>query len=423
MKKQISLIFYIVSFCLVFVANKSLFAKDIYPIKCSTVVGTSSVEGVSEKFARQMAIKNALKNASMHNNLKISSSLELNNFSLKKDITRFTTQSKVSSFKIINEGMQELSFKKQFDSSGMPLKNIQPTSYQVTMDICLTENPATCDNILGNYLQPKIVVAQVLLADSYGARDIANLRSGYQLELKRRLQNKGYNNIDLLHSGSHLQDARQILLPNLDRKTLDPIINNTGAQYLLLNVIRTVSRHNEEHGLWTDVKKFYNQEIKPDARYLEVESFMVDLSAAQVVYQKKHGFDIKGDVSVGLNRPFGSNSFFATDVGMVFSAMLEQSSADIYQFLQCKSLQSNIIDIRDDEYILFLSAKSGAKVGDQLTVYHKFGRQVIRSGINLGTDSKPVGFLKITRIKAKFAVAEVISKNGLIQVGDQVRSW
>ena len=410
-------------FSALLVLNQSVYAENSQVSQCFLVTGEASTEGVSEQFARRMAIRSALKNATMQNNLKVSSSVELNNFTLQKESTRFSSQSKVSKFKVTHEGVKPLGFEQQFDESGMPVDDKKSSTYQVTLDVCLTESATVCDSALGNYLQPSVAVAQVLLMDAYGARDIANLRSGYQLEIVKRLREKGYRNLQLLHSGSHLQDEQQILSPNLSKAVLDPIRNTTGAQYLLLNVIRSVSRHTEGNQDWNSVKRFYNQSIDNNARYLEVEGFVVDLVSRKVVYQKRQGFDVKGDVNIGRDRPFGTNSFFATDTGMVFHALLDKITSEFNQFLKCKPLKTQIIDIRDGEYILLLSAESGIKVGDEMTVYHQFGRSVTRSGVNLGFDSKPAGFLKITRVQSRFAVAELVSKDGLIQVGDEVLSW
>ncbi len=422
------LIFYsiIFKFLIVIMANQAV-ANDNYAPNCFYVTGHYSSEGVSEEFARSMAIRDALKNASMQNNLKISSSFEINNFALTKDTTRFTTQSKVSSFTIKEQGFKKTAFEDTFDSAGMPKQNTAQNTataiYQVTLNACLTQNPETCENLLGNHLQPKVVVAQALLTDEYGARDIYNLRLGYQLALKRNLHNKGHINLDLLHTGTRLQDRELILSPNLSAEILDPIRDKTGAQYLVLSVINSVERNNTTNRLWRDVKRFYNQESKYNARSLEVTTFIVNLIERQVVHQQTNSISIQGDVSVGHKHAFGTKAFFATETGLAFNSLLAQISTDIQQFLKCQPLKTNIIDIRGNEYILFLSAQSGAKVGDEFSIYHKFGRPIMSGGINLGLDSKPVGFLKITRIQSRFAVAKVTSKNGLIQVGDKVLSW
>ncbi len=397
-------------------------ANQAYPNHCSTVVGTASTEGVTEEYARRIAIRNALKLASMQNNLKIQSTQEVNSFQLTKDTVRFTTQSKVSKFKVREEGLKKPSFNAGFDDQGMPIKMPKPTTYQVVLDVCVTEDPAACGHVLGNYLQPKLAIAQVVITDTSGASDISNLTAGFQLELDRRLGEHGYKNLILLHAGGRLQESSQLATPSLIKAKLTPIRENTGAQYLLLNVIRTVGRQ-VESSRWNDIKRYYNQEVAPHSRYIEVDVYLVDLIAQETVYTKRYGFDVEGEVTVGRGRPFGTNAFYATDTGMVFNTLLEQEVSGIKQFLKCKPLSAQIIDIRDGEYILFLSAQSGAKVGDELTVYHQFGRPILKGGVNLGFVSSPTGFLKITRIQSKFAIAKLITKKGLIQVGDEVRSW
>jgi len=81
-------------------------ANGAYQNRCFTVTGTASLEKTSEAFARQMAIRNGLKLASMHSNLSISSEQVVTDFALAKDATRFTSHSKVSKFIILQEGMQ-----------------------------------------------------------------------------------------------------------------------------------------------------------------------------------------------------------------------------------------------------------------------------------------------------------------------------
>lgn len=286
MKKIIGLI--------AFLLVQPVFAQGVqtnYESRCLVVVGTASTEGVSEEFARGMAIRNALKLASMQSNLKISSSQEMNNFMLTKDAVRFSSQSKVTKFKILSEGFKEPDFDAGFDKDGMPIELPEPSIYQVSLNVCLTEDPAACENVLGNSLQPKLAIAQVVTTDQAGASDISNLTAGFQLELQRRLKLKGYNNLVLLHSGGRLQETTQLVVPSLISNKLAPIAEETGAQYLLLNVIRSISKQIET-GSWNSVKRFYNQEIKPSQRFIEVDSYIVDLTTQKIVYEKSHGLSL-----------------------------------------------------------------------------------------------------------------------------------
>lgn len=381
------------------------------------------MDGVSEAFARQMAIRNALKLASMQSNLKISSSQEVSDYNLSKDFARFTSQSKVTKFKVVEEGLKELTFDEQFDKEGMPIKNLKSDTYQVILDVCLTEDPQACDNVPGNYLQPKLAIAQVVTSDIQGASDISHLLNGYQLELERRLRNLGYQNEVMVPTGGRIVDQNIIAFPNLDIEMLVPFREETGAQYALFTVLRSLSRHNDQSRTWQSIKRSYNLEVTPNVRYLELDSYIVDLNSYKIVDQNRHGFEVRGDVLVGRSKPFGTSAFFDTDTGMGFHALLEQQTKTVADFLHCKPVETEIIDIRDDEYILYLSQESGAKPGDEMTVYHKFGRPIRHQNVLLGVDSKPAGFLKIKRIQSNFAVAELVAKDETIAIGDTVRSW
>jgi len=389
---------------------------------CIEVLGQASTEGVSKEFARQMAIRDALKQASMQTNLSVSTRQEMVDYKVTRDNTRFTSQSKVRNFKILDSGFKKRTFAQQFDEDGKELPVEDASTYQVLLEVCLTEDPQACNNIPGNQLQPKLAVAQVVTTDVYGARDISNLLVGYQHELHRRLPLYNYKNIVKLENGLSLQPFADAT-PNLDPETLNPVRDRTGAQYLMLTVIRNLSMHNEDYGIVKDIRRFYNYENNPTNRYIEVDYYLVDLVNHQVVEQQRIGYDVEGDVRVGRDRAFGTSAFFKTDTGFVFNQLLNQQVKKATDYLACKPVETQIIDVREGQYILYLSAASGAQVGDEMAVYHKFGRNIRFQGVDLGLDSEPAGFLKIVRIQNKFAVAKVLAKEGEMQVGDIVKSW
>ncbi|MEA3405600.1 MAG: hypothetical protein U9R28_07670 [Pseudomonadota bacterium] len=382
---------------------------------CVTVTGTASSENVDEAFARQMAIRNGLNFATLNNNVTISSDHSIENFQLTRDATRFTSSSKVESYKILKEGFEEA-----FDAYGE--EKTRPLNYQVKMEVCLTENPKVCENLSGNYYQPRLVVAPLAVAKNYQTRDISNLIAGYQTELNRRLVGSGYRNITVLNQSPAI-DEQVGIYPNTSKQVLEPIRDKTGAQYMLMSVLRSASSHVEGGKYLNPVKHFYNLPVEKDARYLEVDWYLVDLMKNTVIHQQRKGFDIKGDVRVGRDRPFGSNAFFATDTGMAFHALLTEQVRDVGKALKCKELNTQIIDVRGDDYVIYLNADSGAKVGDELAVYQRIGRSVQFQGIDLGSDEVPTAFIKIKRILPRFAVAELVAKKGVIQLGDTVKAW
>lgn len=382
---------------------------------CVVVTGSASSKDVDENFARKMAIRDGLQQASLKNNVSVRSDQSVESYQLTLNTTRFTSSSKVKSFVVLEEGYEEAE-----DLYGQDKKG--PLNYEVKLDVCLTEERGVCTNLPGNHYQTRVAVAPVVFPHAYQANDVSNLLNGYQLELERRMRNQGYHNYVLLNETIDLQPNIQVK-PNLDPEMLRSIRDKTGAQYLLLTAIRSMSSHVERNDFKNAAKSFYNLEVKLDSRYIETDWYMVDLMTNQLVHQSRGGFDVKGDVVVGRERPFGSNAFFATNTGKVFHALLEQQVSDSIDYLHCKAFQSEIIDVRGDEYVIYLNENSGAKIGDDLAVYHKTGRPVRFGGNNLGLDQQPGAFLKITRIMPKFAVAELTAKKGLVQVGDVVKAW
>ncbi|MBN2864639.1 MAG: hypothetical protein JXK16_01405 [Thiotrichales bacterium] len=397
---------------------KTNFQEPEVENNCITVTGTASSENVDEAFARQMAIRNGLNFASINNNVTVSSDQSVENYELTRTNTRFTSSSKVESYKILSEGFEEA-----YDTYGE--EKTRPLNYQVKMEVCLTENPMVCENLSGNHYQPRLVVAPLVVAHNYETRDISNLIPGFQTELNRRLIDSDYRNLTMLNQSIGI-DTQATIYPNTSPELLNPIRDQTGAQYMLMTVLRSASAHTQPSSLTNPInpiKRFYNLPVENDARFIELDWYLVDLMQHTVVHQQRQGFDIKGDVRVGRDRPFGSNAFFATDTGMTFHALLTTQVQLVVEALKCKELNTQIIDVRGEEYVLYLNAASGAKVGDELAVYERRGRPVQFQGIDLGVDELPSAFLKIKRIMPRFAVAELVAKKGVVQVGDTVKAW
>lgn len=384
-------------------------------LQCFEVTGTASTDGVDEAFARQMAIRNGLTFAGLNHNVTVSSDQSVENFSMAREATRFTSNSKVHSYQILEEGLEEA-----YDQYGETLE--RPLHYQVKMRVCLSDAPQACDHLAGNHYQARLAIAPIAVAHSYQARDIANILPGYQSELQRRLNGAGYRNLTVVNTAAAL-DEQGVVMPNLSQAVLEPLRDQSGAQFMLLTVLRSVSAHSEHDSYLNRAKRFYNLAVEPDSRHIEADWYLVDLMQRTLVHQQRGGFDVHGEVYVGRNRPFGSSAFFATDTGLAFHALLEQQVSDVREALKCRTLETQIIDVRNDEYVLYLNADSGVQVGDQLAVYRRDGRPVQYQGVELGMDEQPSAFIKIKRLLPRFAVAELVAKQQTVQVGDRVKAW
>lgn len=395
--------------------NQSTVLPSIVPkMPCVDVKGSASMEGVDQAFARKMAIRDALKMASIKRNVKIKTDQSVEAYQLTLDSARFTSSSKIKSYTITKEGLEDPE-----DQYGQTKEGA--LNYDVLLNVCLTEETGICAGSEGNQYQTRLAIAPVVMPFGSEARDIFNLLPGYQIELERRVKNKGHHNLTRLLNPVDLQPNKAVT-PNLDPQLLMDIRNQTGAQFLLLTVIRTLSAQSDT-GIVNTAKRFYNINVNPEHRYIEVDWYVIDLMKQTTRHQARGNIELEGDVLVGRNRPFGSNAFFATETGKALDLLLNQQTQDVLDFLHCKPFESQVIDIQNGEYVIYLHESSGAKVGDDLAVYHTAGRPIRFGGVELGQDQVPGAFLKIKRIMPKFAIAELTAKKGVVQVGDIVKTW
>lgn len=391
---------------------------------CIQVLGEADFSLGDQAFMRQMAIRNALKNASIYRNTTVTSKEKVQAFQLKQSQTHFTSHSRIVGFSILREGENLVQTTKpcRFCDEAEQEK-LNPPTYQVVLKVCLTDEKAGCPNLPVNFYQVPIVIAQPLVQFPEQARDLSNLVRGVQSELIRRLHQQKYLNAKPLNHALGIQKG-QLIQPNLDPDLLDELRASTQAQLVLLPVIRSTALVTEPGSLLNRVKQFYLYDAEPDKRHLEVDYFWVDLYRQKVVAQHRLGFDIEGDVVVGRDKPVGTSAFFSTDTGKVFDLLLDQMVEQAQNFLKCQNLVSEVVEKRDQEVIVPISQETGIQVGDYLAVYHKDGAALNVQNYNLGFDLRPSGFIQVTRVMPNFIVAKVSGESKYaISVGDWVKAW
>ncbi|WFE67885.1 hypothetical protein P8S54_06530 [Thiomicrospira sp. R3] len=395
----------VVNFHLALIAVWLVGFSSGWAVQCVEVTGVALMQNDNRAFARQMAIRNALEVASMQTNLEVRTRADMQDFKLQSQASRFTSRSKVERFSLMDEFFNE------------------PTGeYEVVLNVCLTQDPKACGHLVGVGYQNRVVVAPVVIENSYEGRDIANLLPGFQMELFRRLNMAGYRNLEMIEYAQGLQPGMMVS-PNLMPEVLTPIQDQTGGQFLLLSAIRSVAQLSEGRDTLDRIRRFYGYDGRNNRRFIEVEWYLVDLNKQRIVKQHRESIEMRGDPRVGRDRPFGTLAFFKTATGEAFNQVLDQQVERVINHLECELLETQIIDVRNGEYVMFLSDQSGVQIGDQLAVYSRMGNPVRFQGRNLGMDETPAGFIEISRIMPKFAVGRLVAGQADIQIGDLARSW
>lgn len=389
---------------------------------CLKVRGEASASLGDEAYVRQMAIRDALKTASMQRNVHVYSKQKVDNYQLTHDQSHFTTQSRIQNFEILQEGYRPLTDAEKYDENGILKKGVKPSVYQVILKVCLTEEGVGCKNLPINPYQVRLAIAQPIVMHPGQARDLSQLVLGFQSELVRRLRQQGYQNILALRNAPGFSRLT-LIEPNLDYDQLEALQAKAGAQFLLLPVIREVGYEKDSNGVTSAVRHFYLYDDEPNKRYLEVEYFLVDLFDQSIVSQERKGYNIEGDVLVGREKPFGTNAFFETDTGKVFHQLLNEEVQQLLTSLKCERLKARIVEQQGNLYMVQIDQSTGVKVGDQLAVYHLPNRPVRFQNKTLGYDGLPAGFLIVKRVQQHFIVAELVGKKQPIAIGDLVQAW
>lgn len=371
---------------------------------CVEVDGIAVIENGDVAFARQMAIRDALAQAALSTQVNVNAQSETKNFMLTRQTAQFAAQRRVTGMKLESEEREG-------------------NSLRVHISACLSDLPQTCPNYIARY-NPRIAVASVAVQDVYSAKDIVDLETGYQGELFNRLWSLGQRNIEQVITASDLYPGRPIT-PNLSPTLLQPIMDKTLAQFLVLTIVRSLDWEVEQSNFTKEVRQYFRYDKEPTKRTVNVDWYLIDLNQKRIFMQGSSYRQIQdSDVRVGRDKPFGSRQFFTTPTGQSFEYVLDEQVKSILDKLACEPIVMPIAEIdKGGKIIVPLSIDSGVQQGDILAVYSKTTRPYRIGTLEFGEDLEPTAFLRVQKVLPQFIVGSFEGKKGLVQAGDLVKSW
>jgi len=385
---------------------------------CVISEGVASLSGEETAWARQMALRHALENAALRCNAVVSSHQQAQNFQLTRSQVSVRSRAVVRGFNILEEDADK-----------------EAHLYRVRIKACLAPAKSDCANPMAADYHPRVVILTPTLTDPYQARDLRELLPGWTSGLASMFRAQGYRNvtIDDLDAGFFPVGRSS---PQLDPAVLERLQEDTGAQFALLTVFRDLSMaYRPDSPYLPDaieqighrVARSYTLDDNPNTRSISVDWYLVDLNHARLVREGHINRIVRGEVRVSRDNVFGSAAFAANPTGQALLSVLQVESTEAMAPLKCAVLESRILEVRHDngkkQVIFFATPESGLRKGDQLTAYHRQGREVSMGRYSLGADEVPAGFVRVVRVLDRFAVAEVVAEKVPLTVGDWVRSW
>lgn len=356
--------------------------------------GSAAIDTGGVELARQVAIRDALRQASLAAGASVEGASVMKNGRLLES-SRVRGVGQIANFSVINEWRDG-------------------DLLHVLIRAETGRAAGGCTGMSGadrwNY-RKKIGVTRFHVANSLQVDDITDIWDGFPLELLRRLENTGrFLPINKSPSLAALQPAPPDTVAN--RELVAQLADRDGSQFVISGVI-------------LDAGYPFGQGT-PDKRRLEVEIFVHDGLTGAVIARHRLGQSTAGQVIVGRDKPFASAAFLATDFGKIVDRTMNSLTNAIQADLDCLPFTARIVRTEGTRVFLDAGATSAIAPGDKLVVYARNRlRPVSELGSNEvdGVPERPVATVAIAQVQPLFAIGEVSGGGGKnpVQAGDLVR--
>jgi len=160
-----------------------------------------------------------------------------------------------------------------------------------------------------------------------------------------------------------------------DDTLLSQIASNRDVQYVISGVIRDLSVGLESEYLKDapfipSFNTFFGNQRMADKRNVVIDFFLHDTLTGELLSKKTYAHTISGtDVIPDMATAFGTRAFYNSNIGKLFSEILNQEVKNIETILSCRPFTMKVIDQKDGKLYLDAGISSNIKAGDVLTIY------------------------------------------------------
>ena len=376
-----------------------------------TVEGQAIIKNDTHLLARKMAIRDAIRQASLQNNSQINSRTLINQNSIALDAFTLRTTALINNTKVIDEWIEE------------GIYHVRAIVRLTTGEMCTPQ-----------YRKRIAATAFPMVQPSHSSMSESNdLSTGIPREITNILTESGAY---LGHNQTHTVLYKD---PNLAPEITDPhpydisndmtLAKQSRVQFVLSGVIRDLeaspAHYNRGSGLSAWLKSFSRYFHR--TRAITIDIYIHDGFSGALLFQHRYKDTASGDIWIPENIMVGSESFKSTDTGNKITKIINLSIRDIQQSLSCYPFYTRILLIKENKVFIDAGAQERLNLGDQLVVYSSLGTLNKQDGEQeiLGHHKKPAGVLTITEITPLFAIGELEAPPHMLGIkeGDWVKSW
>lgn len=381
------------------------------PVKVVIVEGQAVIERNKKLFARQQAVQDAIRQASLQAGADVSSQTQLNQSAIQSDTIALRAAAHVVNTRILDE----------WDLEGI---------YHVRAEVALSNNGLCVPHYRKHIVATGFPLTEPSQVSSSESQDLSG---GIPREINNYLmESREFIGLNATHISLYAQPR---LAPDLYddepykvSKVMQVAAAN-GAQIVLSGVIRDLQIESGDYirgsGPFGMLKSWFRDVWS--RRGIGIDVYVHDGFTGALITQYRYLDNVAGDVWLPADYTVGSERFKASLTGEKISKIIAQASADIRKSLSCYPFATRIINIENDKIFIDAGLQDNLSRGDQLVVYADAGGEFKVDGNRhyLEHDKQPVGILTINNVMPRYAIGsfEVSPQAQGIRVGDWVRPW
>lgn len=314
--------------------------------------GSAAIVDGDSDFAREQAVKDALKEAMLAAGASITSIQRLNNGSLVRDDFQIKSSSEIRQYQIIEEETKNQRLYVKIRAFIVPEKSSACVGSQYAKSVTMVRfNWQNKDDAKYGQIYELNRILTKSLYDRLGQKRRSLLMHAW-LD----------NNLDL-YPGLISQNEQRLT------DQIRDISSQTDSQYIVLGTITDASLETAQPSLTDNVipKNLFNDPI----RHFKLQLFLYNGITGQLLekpfYQTRALWGFDDTTIVDPN----SQTFWQSAYGGEIDAKLKQVTEEVRERLLCELPTAKIIYIDGSNYHINLGRANGVKIGDQFHILHK----------------------------------------------------
>ena len=346
--------------------------------------------------ARQLAVKDAIRQATIQAGAQVTTSSEMSESVIVSDSVKIRATGVVKDMVILDEW-----------------KNDDEGIYYVLIRAYVEERKTgDAQDVIDDRYRRKVAVTQFTVSDRSQITDMPGIESALPQELMRRLT------LDQQMIGI---DGSRYLLPlsadsnnglgQTPRQLIVQFAERLGTQFIVTGTIRDMGV--TKHPLWVRL------------RHVELETQLWDGISGTLLSQERVNASVQQDLPFDFptTSPVLDDKFFASPIGKQINILLNELVTRVANTVHQLPFMARVIKAEGNTVYFDAGAISQIKVGDIFMAYKLADEPVLDTNKQLffGYQETPASSIVIKKVQPRFAIGQLEGGNTRLFSGDVIR--